>query len=127
MENLLRAALFLMLVLAAAAVAAGQSWNGSEGSGILRTTPIAIGSPYDRPGIFFLGRPAKMLAPAYAYVYPYGTSRIEIGDGYVVTEFEPLDSRGATASAQVQQRAALRVARNVPHKRGKALTNRMKS
>jgi hypothetical protein len=131
-ENLLRIAVFVLLVLIAAAVAAAQSWGGSEGSSIVRVSPVAIGSQYDRPGIFFLGRPAKVLPPAYAYVYPYGTARIEIGDGYVVREFQPLDSHGAaTYSAQVYRqtagRRAMALASNVPSEKGRSVISRLQS
>src|SRR5689334_4183008 len=71
-----------------------QAWNGTEGSSILRVSPLGIHDPFDRPGIYFIGKPAPALAPSYSFVYPFGGIRYTVDEGQLVREFYPLGKNG---------------------------------
>ena len=106
-ENLLRILLAILALLIIAATAAAQSWGEAQGSSIVRVQPAMLGTPYDRPGIFFLGRPAKALPPQYAYTHPYGTLAVAGSDRYMVREFRPVDRNGAAVYTDASHRFAL--------------------
>jgi hypothetical protein len=106
MERFLRLLLVLALALLAAGLAAAQSWNGGEGSSILRVSPIGFNDPYEHARLYFLGRPAKLLAPPYSYVYPFGAATG--GEGRITRDFHPLDRSGRDTYAE--HAAAQRVA-----------------
>jgi hypothetical protein len=107
MERFLRLLIVLALALFAAGLAAAQSWSGSEGSSILRVTPIGLNDPYEHARIYFLGKPAKLLPPPYSYVYPFGA--VTAGPGRIVADFHPLDRNGKDTYAE--RAATQRVAR----------------
>jgi hypothetical protein len=103
MDQFIKIVVIVLLALLVAAAAA-QGWNGSEGSSVARTGPAAYSDPYQRPGIFFLRRPERVLAPAYSLAYPFVAIRFEQRGGYVVREFQPKDQRAETIySARVHQ------------------------
>ena|ERR1051326_1057895 len=105
MENLLRIALIVVALLIAVGVAAAQSWAGSEGSSILRVDPLGLQDPFERPRLYFLGRPEKLLPPAYSAIYPFGEVRVRMGRNVVVREFLPLDRNGRETVARIPARA----------------------
>jgi hypothetical protein len=80
-----------------------QSWGGSEGSGIIRVGPLTLGSPYDRPGLFFLRRPEAVLAPAYSSVYPYAAYRYSQSGRTAILEIHPVEKHATVTYAQARR------------------------
>ena len=86
------------------AIAGAQSWNDSQGSGILRVGSLATQDPYARPGIFFLGRAERVLPPPYSFVYPFTIVRTSGSSRYLVREYRPSEQSGPTILAKAQRR-----------------------
>ena len=87
MNTLQRIAATMLLTGAAVAAANAQNWGETQGSSVVRGSPSAISTRYDRPALFFLGRAQRSLPPRFAFSYPFLSSRLEVGNRYMAIEF----------------------------------------